>query len=129
LLKKAERVEPRHAAVNLNLGMALAEQGKMDEAEQHFRAALAADATLAQAAYNLGVLLNRTSATEEGVSWCRKAAELLPQNPAYVYTLAFYLAAQGRKADAAKVLRDALQRHVTSEGISALLTDLQATGP
>ena len=129
LLKRAERVEPRHAAVNLNLGMALAEQGKMDEAERHFRAALAAEPTLAQAAYNLGVLLNRTSVTEEGVNWCRKAAELLPQNPAYVYTLAFYLTAQGRKADAVKVLRDALQRKVTSEGISSLLTDLQTAGP
>lgn len=88
-LTKAEKIDPKHPAVNLNLGLALAEQGNRVEAEQHFRTALTNDATMAQAAYNLGVLLNRTSVSEEGVGWCRKAAELQPQNLAYVYTLAF----------------------------------------
>jgi Flp pilus assembly protein TadD len=125
LLTRASAAEPRHPAVHLNLGMALAEQGKPGEAERHFRAAFAADPTLAQAAFNLGVLLNRRAVTDEGVGWCRKAAELLPQNPAYVYTWAYYLAAQGRKAEAAKVLQDALQRGVTSEEITALLSGLQ----
>jgi tetratricopeptide (TPR) repeat protein len=126
LLKKAERAEPKHAAVNLNLGMALAEQGKLGEAEQHFRTAFAADPTLAQAAYNLGVLLSRKAVSAEGVEWCRKAAELMPQNPAYVYTFAYYLVAQGRKAEAAKVLQDALQRGLTSEEITSLLGGLQS---
>ena len=125
LLQKAEHIEPKHAAVNLNLGMALAEQGKMEEAEKHFRTAFAADPASAQAAYNLGVLLNRTAVTDEGVSWCRKASELLPQNPAYVYTLAYYLVAQGRKADAATALQGALMRGVTSDHITALLSSLQ----
>ncbi|MEI7901950.1 MAG: hypothetical protein WCK89_16990, partial [bacterium] len=99
--------------------------GEMKAAEQHFRTAFSADPTLAQAAYNLGVLLNRTAASEEGVNWCRKAAELQPLHPVYVYTLAYYLAAQGHKDEAAKVLRDVLQRGVTSDEITLLLTELQ----
>ncbi len=125
LLKKAERVEPRHAAVNLNLGMALAEQGKLDEAEQHFRTAFNADPTSGQAAYNLGVLLNSKAVTEEGVGWCRKAAELLPQNAAYVYTCAYYLVARGQRTEAATLLQDARLRGVTSDQITALLAELQ----
>ena len=125
LLQKAAAIDPRQPAVHLNLGMALAEQGKLDEAERHFRTALAADSSLAPAAYNLGVLLNRTSVTEEGVGWCRKAADLAPQNPSYVYTYAYYLAAQGRKPEAVAVLQRALQRGVTSDMITALLGGLR----
>ena len=125
LLEKAAAVDPRHPAVRLNLGMALAEQGKLDGAERHFRAALASDPSLAQAAYNLGVLLNNTSVTEEGLSWCRKAAELAPQNSAYVYTYAYYLAAQGRRPEAVALLQSALMRGVSSAEITALLASLQ----
>ena len=125
LLEKAASVDPQHPAVHLNLGMAFAEQGKWERAEKHFRAALAADPSLAQAAYNLGVLLNRTAVTEAGLGWCRKAADLLPRNPAYAYTYAYYLAAAGHKADAVNVLQEALQRGVTSEQITALLGGLQ----
>ncbi len=129
LLEKAELVDPRHPAVHLNLGMALAEQGRLEGAERHFRTALAADPALAQAAYNLGVLLNRKAVTEEGVDWCRKASELAPQNPSYVYTLAYYLVAQGRKNDAAHVLQAALQRGVTSAEITALSERFQTQQP
>lgn len=126
LLRKAERLEPAHAAVNLNLGLALAERKEMAGAERHFRAALAADPALAQAAYNLGVLLSGRGAAEEGLAWCGKAAELAPQNAAYVYTHAYYLAAQGRQAEAALVLRAAVARGVSSESIAGLLARLEA---
>jgi cytochrome c-type biogenesis protein CcmH/NrfG len=45
------------------------------------------------------------------VTWCRKAAETGPQNPAYTYTLAFYLKQKGEKSDAVKTL-ESLQREV-----------------
>jgi len=125
LLEKASAVDPRQPAVHLNLGMALAEQGRLEGAERHFRAALATDPALAQAAYNLGVLLNRAAVTEEGLDWCRKAAEGMPQNPSYVYTYAYYLVAQGRKREAAAVLQDAARRGVTSDEIAALLGELR----
>ena len=124
-LNKAEKIDPKHPAVNLNLGLALAEQGKMVEAERHFRTALATDATLAQAAYNLGVLLNRAAVSEEGIGWCRKAADLQPQNPAYVYTLAFYLTARGNTGEAVKTLQDASLRGVSSDEITTLQNTLQ----
>lgn len=125
LLEKAAGAEPRNPAVHLNLGMALAEKGQMAGAEGHFRAALTADPSLAQAAYNLGVLLNRGRATEEGVSWCRKASELAPLNPGYVYTYAYYLLALGRKGEAVSALQAAQQRGVTSDEIVSLLNGLR----
>jgi tetratricopeptide (TPR) repeat protein len=125
LLKKAEGVDPRHPAVHLNLGMALAEQRDLSGAERHFRAALAADPALAQAAYNLGVLLNRDGPTAEGLVHCRKAAELAPQHSGYIYTHAYYLAASGRKDEAVSVLKAALARGVSSEDLTALLGNLK----
>jgi len=129
LLRKAEAADPHNPAVHLNLGMALAEQQDMSGAERHFRAALAADPTLAQAAFNLGVLLNRTAPTDEGVALCRRAAELAPQHAGYAYTHAYYLMMRGYADEAAKVLRDALQRGVTSPEITSLLGRLTRAQP
>lgn len=94
MLNHALKIEPRNAVVNFNLGLALAEQNKMTEAEQHLRAALISDPAMAQAAYNLGVLLNRNGIVEEGIKWCRKAVELRPNNADYVNALNFYLNTQ-----------------------------------
>lgn len=125
LLKKAEAADPRNPAVHLNLGMALAEQQDLPGAERHFRAALAHDPTLAQAAYNLGVLLNSNRPTPEGIDYCRKAVELAPHHPNYLYTYAYYLAMLGRKDEASAVLKTALARGVSSPEINALLKKLQ----
>jgi tetratricopeptide (TPR) repeat protein len=129
LLRRAEAADPRNPAVHLNLGMALAEQHDMPGAERHFRAALAADPSLAQAAYNLGVLLNRAAPTDEGVALCRRAAELAPQHAGYVYTYAYYLMMRGHADEVARVLRDALQRGVTSPEITSLLDRLTRGQP
>ncbi|OGV66285.1 MAG: hypothetical protein A2283_12175 [Lentisphaerae bacterium RIFOXYA12_FULL_48_11] len=99
LLKNALSIEPKHAAVNFNLGLALAEQNKMTEAESHLRAALATDPDMAQAAYNLGVMLNKRAVHDEGIKWCRRAVELMPNNQTYANALNFYLDTQKQKAE------------------------------
>ncbi len=113
-LRQALRLDATNSAANLNLGMLLAEMGKMSEAEQAFRAAFKADPSSAQAAYNLGVLLSKEH-PEEALIWCRRAAELRPENPQYGYTYAFYLYRAGQLDEALKAIRPVRQRHPEHE--------------
>jgi Tfp pilus assembly protein PilF len=82
----------------------------MSEAEKAFRTAFKADPRSAQAAYNLGVMLSKDQ-PKEALTWCRRAAELRPENPQYGYTYAFYLYHAGQLDEALKVLRAVRQRH------------------
>ena len=108
-LRHALTLDPTNSAANLNLGMLMAEMGKMSDAEQAFRAAFKADARSAQAAYNLGILLSKDH-PQEALTWCRRAAELRPENPQYGYTYAFYLYRAGQLDEALKVVRQVRQR-------------------
>ena len=58
---------------------------------------------MAQAAYNLCVILSKDR-PDEAVDFCRKAAEIRPDQPRYAYTLAFYQQQKGDLAGAANVL-------------------------
>jgi Tfp pilus assembly protein PilF len=113
-LRRALSLDPTNSAANLNLGMLLAEMGKMSEAEKAFRTAFKADPKSGQAAYNLGVLLSKEH-PKEALTWCRRAAELRPENPQYGYTYAFYLYRAGQLDEAIKAIRAVRQRHPTHE--------------
>jgi tetratricopeptide (TPR) repeat protein len=113
-LRQALSLDPTNSAANLNLGMLLAEMGKMSEAEKAFRAAFKADPKSGQAAYNLGVLLSKDH-PKEALTWCRRAAELRPENPQYGYTYAFYLYRAGQLDEAIKAIRTVRERHPTHE--------------
>ncbi len=113
-LRRALSFDPTNSAANLNLGMLLAELGKMPEAEKAFRAAFKADPRSGQAAYNLGVLLAKDH-PKEALTWCRRAAELRPDNPQYGYTYAFYLYRAGQLDEAIKTLQSVRQRHPAHE--------------
>ena len=56
-LQKALKVAPDNAAVNFNMGLLKAEENDLVTAEKHLRAALKTDPQMAQAAYNLCVIL------------------------------------------------------------------------
>ncbi|KPK69466.1 MAG: hypothetical protein AMJ84_09550 [Acidithiobacillales bacterium SM23_46] len=120
LLRLALRSDPKSAEANFNLGLLLAELGNRDGAEKHLRLALETDPTLAQAAYNLSVLVSRESLSE-AVDWCRKAAELRPDEPRYAYTLAFYLNQAGDMGGAKSVLKDLIQTHPSYSDAHLLL--------
>jgi Flp pilus assembly protein TadD len=109
-LKKAIEIDPKSAPVHFNLGLLLAERGRNEEAEKELHSALDLDPRLAPAAYNLGVLIIKKR-PDEGLSYCRKAYELSPNNPKYSYTLAFYQAQKGDRKEAMKILRDTVKRH------------------
>jgi tetratricopeptide (TPR) repeat protein len=118
-LRRALSVDPNNAAANLNLGMLLAETGRLSAAEKAFLAAFKANRQSAQAAYNLGVLLS-AKYPEEALDWCRRAAELAPDNPQYGYTYAFYLHRAGRLDQALKAIRSVRARHPSHQDSTEL---------
>ena len=93
-LSAALRIAPDNAAANFNMGLVKAEKNEPREAEKYLKTAIKLDPQMAQAAYNLCVLTSKDR-IDEAVNWCRKAADLRPQEPRYAFTLAFYLDAEG----------------------------------
>ncbi|MGA2228902.1 MAG: tetratricopeptide repeat protein, partial [Syntrophobacteraceae bacterium] len=108
-LKKALKVAPDNAAANFNMGLLKAEENDPGGAEMHLRAALKADPQMAQAAYDLCIVLS-SKRPDEAVGFCRQAAELRRDVPKYAYTLAFFQQQMGDSPGAAKVLDDLIGR-------------------
>jgi tetratricopeptide (TPR) repeat protein len=71
---------------------------------------LKADPQMAQSAYNLSIITAKDR-IDEAVAWCRKAAELRPQDPKYAYTLAFYLNQKGDRNEAIRTLRALIEKY------------------
>jgi len=109
-LRRAVEIAPGSVVARLNLGMLLGEMGKSKEAEKEFRAAAKVDPKSAQAAYNLCVVTSKDR-MNEALKWCRKAAELHPEEPRYGYTYAFFLDRKGETAKAIPVLRKIVDRN------------------
>jgi len=109
-LRRAVKIAPENVAARLNLGMLLGEMGKTKEAEKEFRAAAKADPSSAVAAYNLCVITSKDR-MDEALKWCRKAADLRPEDPKYGYTYALFLDRKGDTAKAIPVLRKIVDRN------------------
>jgi len=127
-LQKALKVEPGNAAANFNMGLLKAEQNDLQGAETHLKAALKADPQMAQAAYNLCVITSQDR-INEAVTWCRKAAELRPQEPRYAYTLAFYLSKKGNREEAIRTLKAIVEKYPGYRDAEMLLKDISRWGP
>jgi len=118
LLKAIELPEPSPEA-HFNLGLLCAEQGRTDQAETHLRKALELQPQNAQAAYNLAVLVSAKDMPQT-FRLLRAAMDADPYNPRYVETLAYYYLQTGQSGLARKILEEALQRGVNSQGIQSL---------
>ena len=108
-LEKALKIAPRSAAANFNMGLLKAEQNDLKGAERYLKAALKADPQMAQAAYNLCVITSKDRITE-AVTYCKRAADLRPQEPRYAYTLAFYQLQKGDEREAVKTLQGLIEK-------------------
>lgn len=111
-LKKVLDYEPGNEAANLNLGLLLAEQGRMDEAEQALKAALEANPDdQPVAAKNLSVIVGQKGDFAGAVKYAELALKARPDNPEYAYTLAFYQLQNGQKAKAINTLNKVIETH------------------
>jgi tetratricopeptide (TPR) repeat protein len=123
ILKKAVEIDPDNEAANLNLGLLLAEQGKMQEAEVALKAALQANPKQAVAAYNLSVIMARSN-LEEAVQYAKIAAEIIPSEPKYSYTLAYFQLENNEKANAVKTLQNVISKNPDFLNAVSLLADI-----
>ena len=122
-LRRALAIDPRSAPAQFNLGLLLAETGSLPEAESSLRKALELDPIMAQAAYNLGVLLLQQG-KGEGLEFCAKAWLLVPSEPKFGYTLAFFQAQSGDEDGAIATLSGMADRSLAHADAYALLGSL-----
>ena len=107
--------DPRHAEAHNNLGIALLEQGRPDEAIECFRQALRSNPHHADAHNNLGFLLKRQGLPAEALECFRRALRSDPHHAEAHNNLGIGLKEQGQPAEAIECFRRALNsnpRHV-----------------
>lgn len=112
-----------------NLGTALQEQKRYEEAIQHHRRAIALVPEYAPAYNNLGAALRSSGRVDDAIAQYRKALELRPAYPGASFNLANALLAKGETGASVEQYRAALQKSPQSvEAQNNLGTALAAKG-
>jgi protein O-GlcNAc transferase len=97
---KALAISPDYIEAHNNMGLALAEQGKLEEAVEAYNKVLSIKPDYAEAFYNMGNALQEQGKLEEAVDAYNKA---LPLKPAYTkahYNMGIVLQEQGKLDEA-----------------------------
>ncbi|MGI4900987.1 MAG: tetratricopeptide repeat protein [Janthinobacterium lividum] len=105
---RADAAHPSHAGAQLNLGHALKALGRLGQACDAYRAAIAQQGNFAAAHYALGNTLLTLGRAESAVIALREAVRLAPQDAAAHNNLGNALAATGTHAAALDAYRQAL---------------------
>jgi len=100
------RADPGHVDSHLNLGRMLHEDGRLGEAEGHYRQALAAAPDSSTAAFNLGVVSEDLGRSGEAKRAYRRALEHEPGLSAAHFNLARLLEREGREREALQHLAE-----------------------
>ncbi len=108
-LKEALGIDPKSLEARYNLGLLLAESGQTAAAEAALRQVLAQEPDMAEAAYNLGVLLYKDR-PDEALAFTAKARDIQPDNPKYVYSLAFFENKAGQADKAVALLQGLIEK-------------------
>lgn len=105
-----KRVEenPKSADAHNDLGWALRQNNKLDEAEKELRKALELDDTIAYGHSNLSVVLLDSKRTEEAVKEGERAVALDGSSPIYRVVYGNALSAAGKLDDAVKQYNEAI---------------------
>jgi tetratricopeptide (TPR) repeat protein len=93
---KNKLLDPNHANAHYNLGTALYDQGKIEEAIAAYRQAIQLDPNRATTHYYLGVALDYQGKIEEAIAAYRQAIQLDPKNATFQNNLEVALKEQGK---------------------------------
>jgi tetratricopeptide (TPR) repeat protein len=97
------------AAEELQKGISLHQQGRLDEAIARTLAAAALDPKLAQARFNLGVYFSEKGLLDEAIAHTRAALALDPGSVGAHFNLGYFLHTRGRLDEAEREYREALR--------------------
>jgi Flp pilus assembly protein TadD len=122
-LINALQINPENAAANFNMGLIKAEKNDFIAAEKYLRAALRTDPHMAQAAYNLAIILSKDR-LDESIIYCKKAATLRPYDSKFAYTAAYFQERSGDLSGAASQLNNLLRRNPNYRDAYILLGDV-----
>ena len=106
--KKALTIKPDYAEAHINLGSALTEQGKVEEAIEAYNKALAIKPDYAEAYYNMGVTLQAQGKLEEAIEAYNKALAIKPDNAEAYNNMGNALQDQGKLEEAIEAYNKAL---------------------
>jgi tetratricopeptide (TPR) repeat protein len=96
LLEKAIAADPKNAQAHYYLGVSLEGTGKKEEAEAHYRDALAADPALVEASQNLAALqLDDPPRPKEAIAVLEAALAKSPGHPKLLHNLGYALSLTG----------------------------------
>src|SRR5579885_223254 len=101
---------PEDSDLRVCLGIALYEQGKVDEAVEHLRLACELDSASVSAWFNLGEAIAREAHTHEAVAALQRALELDPSHLPARLSLARVQASLGQVDEAVAGYREVLRR-------------------
>jgi Flp pilus assembly protein TadD len=108
-LRQALRLNPDDASTHLELGVALQEEGSLDEAIRQYRRAIQIDVNLAGAHNNLGILLGAQGKLDEATGHYREAIRLRPEYATAHHNLGVLLGGQGKLDEAIRHYRQAVR--------------------
>jgi len=94
-------LNPDNGRAHSNLGSALSEKGRTEEALEYLRKGVALEPKFADGQNNLGAALARAGELDEAILHMSQAVDLAPQSVEYRYNFGRVLAAKGQFADAA----------------------------
>jgi len=100
---------PQKARPHISLGVALQEQGYLDDAVKHYEKALNIDNEDEMAHYNLGIALKKQGRTEDSIKHYMEAVHINPDYGKAHYNLGNAIKKQGRLDDAVKHYMEVLR--------------------
>jgi tetratricopeptide (TPR) repeat protein len=103
------KVTHGNAIIENNLGLALAQQGKPQEAIAHYTQALGIKPDFAEAHYNLGIVLSGQGKGQEALSHFAEALRINPNFAEAHYNLGIVLSGQGKSQEALSHFAEALR--------------------